>query len=129
MLKLTDQQLLRSAHDCSDGGLAVAIVECCFSSLGRDAIGADITLAESELSNEALLFAETPSRVVISFASADLEKVYETVQDCPFEVIGKVGGEKLSVNSADGEVLSLQISELESLWTNSLESRLSASTM
>jgi len=51
------------------------------------------------------------------------------VQDCPFEVIGKVGGEKLSVNSADGEVLSLQISELESLWTNSLESRLSASTM
>jgi phosphoribosylformylglycinamidine synthase len=127
LLKLADAQLVKSAHDCSDGGLAVAIAECCFSSLGRNAIGADITLAGSELSNEALLFAETPSRIVISFASADLEKVYEIVNSCAFEVIGKVDGEKLSVNVVDRELLSLPVSELESLWSNSLESRLTTS--
>jgi phosphoribosylformylglycinamidine synthase len=127
VLNLADRQLLRSAHDCSDGGLAVAIAECCFSSLGRERIGADITLAESDLAFAALLFAETPSRVVISFASADLEKLYDTVRDCPFEVIGKVGGGKLSFNIVDRELLSLPVSQLESLWNNSLESRLSAS--
>jgi phosphoribosylformylglycinamidine synthase len=44
LLLLADNCLLNSAHDCSDGGLAVAIAECCFSSLGRPAVGAEIEL-------------------------------------------------------------------------------------
>ena len=68
LLKLANQMLLSSAHDCSDGGLAVAIAESCFSSLGRPAIGAEISVQESTLSPAALLYGETPSRIVISFA-------------------------------------------------------------
>src|SRR5262249_39569991 len=54
--------LAESAHDLSDGGLAVALAECCFSAAG---IGAQVDLA-SDLRPELLLFHEGPSRVLIS---------------------------------------------------------------
>ena len=43
-LRAAEAGLLESAHDCSDGGLAVAIAEDCFSSLNRPALGADVDL-------------------------------------------------------------------------------------
>src|SRR5256886_7195877 len=43
-LQAAEAGLLKSAHDCSDGGLAVALAECCFSSLNREAIGADVDI-------------------------------------------------------------------------------------
>jgi phosphoribosylformylglycinamidine synthase len=54
-LEAAEAGLLVSAHDCSDGGLAVALAESCFSSLGKDAIGADVDLIGS-LSTTALLY-------------------------------------------------------------------------
>src|SRR4029079_10405830 len=65
-LQAAESGLLKSAHDCSDGGLAVALAESCFSSHGHQAIGATVDLGES-LPNTTLLFAESPSRIVISF--------------------------------------------------------------
>src|SRR5207247_4442860 len=57
-LRAAQNGLVRSAHDCSDGGLAVALAECCFSSLGREAFGADIDITgESDLATR--LFSET----------------------------------------------------------------------
>jgi phosphoribosylformylglycinamidine synthase len=124
VLKLADDQLLRSAHDCSDGGLAVSIAECCFSSLGRKAVGAEIDLKANGLSNESLLFAETPSRVVISVAPEHLERVREIVGDCPFEVIGKVSSADLKISIDGRELVSSPIADLESSWKNSLEDQL-----
>src|SRR5262249_50740958 len=124
LLELADRQLLKSAHDCSDGGLAVTIAECCFSSLGRKAVGAEVDLQIADLSPEALLFAETPSRIVISFAAENLEQVKETVGDCPFEVMGEVGGNNLSIKLGKTEEIAVPVFELESLWNNSLEGQL-----
>jgi len=123
-LKLADQYLLKSAHDCSDGGLAVAIAESCFSSLNRKTVGAKIELKSENLSIEALLFAESPSRIVISFAPENLEKVKETVKDCPFEIIGTVGGAYLKIRANESETVSSSITELETVWSNSLEKQL-----
>jgi phosphoribosylformylglycinamidine synthase len=120
-LALADEKLLRSAHDCSDGGLAVAIAESCFSSLGRSAVGAEIDVQAGDLSTEALLFGESPSRIVVSFAPEDLERVKEVAGDCPFAVIGKVGGSDLKINAGD---VSAPVAELESAWKNSLGDRL-----
>jgi phosphoribosylformylglycinamidine synthase len=120
-LALADEKLLRSAHDCSDGGLAVAIAECCFSSLGRPAVGAEIDVQADGLSAEALLFGESPSRIVISFAPENLERVKEIAGDCPFAVIGRVGGSDLKINAGD---VSAPVAELESAWKNSLGDRL-----
>jgi len=124
LLQLIDQCLINSAHDCSDGGIAVAIAECCFSSLGREAVGAEISLAANGLSAESLLFGETPSRIVISFAPEKLESVEGLTGDCPFEVIGKVGGNAIKL-SIDGEnSLSAKTSDLQSAWKTALEARL-----
>jgi len=124
VLKLADHQLLNSAHDCADGGIAVAVAECCFSSLGRRSVGAEIELQSNALASEAILFAETPSRIVVSFSAENLDRVREHVGDCPFEVIGKVTGSDLSISVDGQKKLSSPVSELESAWKNSLKDQL-----
>ncbi|MDQ3180284.1 MAG: phosphoribosylformylglycinamidine synthase subunit PurL, partial [Acidobacteriota bacterium] len=123
-LDLADKCLLKSAHDCSDGGLAVAIAESCFSSLNRKAIGASIELKDENLSTEAQLFSESPSRIVISFAAENLEKVKDIIGNCPCSIIGKVTGEDLKIKFNDKEIISASICELESAWQTSLEKHL-----
>jgi phosphoribosylformylglycinamidine synthase len=125
-LNLADECLLKSAHDCSDGGLAVAIAESCFPSLNRKATGAEIRLKNENLSTESLLFGESPSRIVISFKAEDLERVSTVASEnnCPFEVIGKVGGKDLKIKLNESEIVSASIAELENAWKNSLEIQL-----
>ena len=123
-LRLIDECLIRSAHDCSDGGLAVTIAESCFSSLGRHAIGAKINVTNNDLSADALLFGETPSRIVISFTAENLEHVRAVVSDCPFEVIGNVGGENLYIYVDGKEAISSPVSTFEAAWLDSLKNRL-----
>lgn len=125
LLQLADEILLNSAHDCSDGGLAVTIAESCFSSHGREAIGAEIVLEDSGLSDEALLFGESPSRIVISFSEQNLEKVKQIAGNCPFAVIGRVSDDVLRISIGDAEIISSQVSELETIWESSLAESLS----
>ena len=120
LLTLSDNCLLSSAHDCSDGGLAVAIAECCFSSLGKRAIGAEIELKIKDLSAEAVLFGETPSRIVVSLSEANLDKVRELAGAHPFEVIGRVGGSELSISLPGNGGFSCSVSELQDAWRTSL---------
>jgi phosphoribosylformylglycinamidine synthase len=120
-LKLVDAGLLFSAHDCSDGGLAITIAECCFSSLGRDAVGAEVELNSSDLSGDAVLFSESPSRIVVSFGAERLDAVKAFAGDCPFQVLGKVGGDNLEISIDGSGVISKSIAELESAWRYSLQ--------
>jgi phosphoribosylformylglycinamidine synthase len=126
--------LLASAHDCSDGGLAVALAECCFSSLNRAAIGADVTLPESlrsSLPAASMLFSESPSRIVVSFAAssrADVEKIAER-ENCPFTIVGQVGGDRLQIKLGEEEVVTTAVGELESVWRGALSKKLEAEVM
>jgi phosphoribosylformylglycinamidine synthase len=124
LLTLADAQLLKSAHDCSDGGLAVALAECCFSSLGREAVGIEIQMSSNGLSNEALLFGESPSRIIISFASDQLERAGELAGGCPMHVIGRVVGDELRVEIDGLKVVSSRIDSLESVWSGALTEQL-----
>ncbi len=125
-LKMADEFLLKSAHDCSDGGLAVTIAESCFSSLNRKSIGAEIELTDETLSAESLLFGETPSRIVISFAAENSEDVRKTAKadGCPFRIIGKVSGADLKIKINEIEKIAASIAELENGWKNSLKNQL-----
>jgi phosphoribosylformylglycinamidine synthase len=125
-LKLADRFLINSAHDCADGGLAVAIAESCFSSLNRAAIGAEIDLKDANLDAAAHLFGESPSRIIVAFAPEKLGEVEATAgaNDCPFQVIGKVSGADLKISFNGEEVVSASISELEKAWKTSLENQL-----
>ena len=126
-LAAAEAGLLASAHDCSDGGLAVALAESCFSSLGRDAIGADVDL-KGPLGPTAHLFSESPSRIVISFDPSDAAAVQEIAEtnNAPLTVLGRVGGNEIIVAVGGKETVRAEIAELESAWRSALADKLQA---
>src|SRR5882672_9127037 len=124
-LRAAENGLLRSAHDCSDGGLAVALAECCFSSLNREVFGAEIDLTgEYDLATR--LFSETPSRILISFDQAALGDMEEIVAaaSCPMTILGNVGSDRLRIESDGEEVIQLDVAEMEKTWRSSLAAKL-----
>ncbi|HKO61690.1 MAG TPA: phosphoribosylformylglycinamidine synthase subunit PurL [Pyrinomonadaceae bacterium] len=129
-LEAAEAGLIASAHDCSDGGLAVALAENCFSSLNYPAIGADVSLDDS-LSTTSSLFSESPSRIIISFPEANRKQVQELAErlSCPFKVIGKVGGARLRISHGKIEAVSIEVQQLEQAWRSSLSKRLEAEVM
>ena len=129
-LRAAEDGLIRSAHDCSDGGLAVALAECCFSSPNRPAFGADIDIT-GEFDLATRLFSETPSRIIISFDQALLGDIEEIVAaaSCPMTLLGNVGSDRLLIESDGEEVIQLDVSEMEKAWRSSLKDKLQAEAM
>src|SRR5690349_15531269 len=126
-LAAAEAGLLLSAHDCSDGGFAVALAESCFSSLGRDAIGAEVDL-DGPLGPAVQLFSESPSRIIISFAPTDAAAVQEIAErnQSPFAVLGRVIGDELVITVNSEEAVRAEVAELESAWRDALASKLQA---
>ncbi len=117
---------VKSAHDCSEGGLAVALAESCISqALGRGTprlIGATVELpAVAGVRLDALLFGETQSRVVISVPAVQLPKVLgqARILGIPAERIGVVGGSELNIKVGGGEH-AWELGELHDLWWNAI---------
>jgi phosphoribosylformylglycinamidine synthase len=126
LLGLIQSGLIKSAHDCSDGGLAVCLAESCISQLiARETprlIGARVDLsAFKDLRLDALLFGETQSRVVITCAPRDAYKVVERAKlmGVPAVQIGVVGGQELVLKTAAGE-FSAPLTGLHDGWWNSI---------
>jgi len=105
--------LLKSAHDCSDGGLAVCLAECCIMEEGH-LLGATVspprpassarrggqsTVHSPQIRTDALLFGESAGRIVISCARHHLELVEHLARrhGVPALLIGKVGGARLTI--------------------------------
>jgi len=129
-LRAAEAGLLRSAHDCADGGLAVALAESCFSSLNREAIGAHIDVS-GDYDVATRLFSETPSRIIISFkelALGQLEAI-AAAEGCPLTVLGNVGSDSLQIKSDGEEVIQLAIGEIENAWRSSLKDKLQAEVL
>jgi phosphoribosylformylglycinamidine synthase len=131
ILRAAEEGLLESAHDCSDGGLAVALAECCFSSLGREAVGAEVRLGGGGLSRAAHLFSETPSRVVVSFDESQRTRLERIVAGAgaPFRVIGRVGGGRLRVSAGGDQLVAQPVAELEAAWRSALGRELRAEVL
>jgi phosphoribosylformylglycinamidine synthase len=117
---------VKSAHDCSEGGLAVALAESCISQhLARETprlIGADIDLsAVKDLRLDALLFGESQARIVITCAGVDAVKVLERARllGAPALRLGTVGGDQLRLKTAAGE-WSWKLTDLHDLWWNTI---------
>jgi phosphoribosylformylglycinamidine synthase subunit PurL len=126
-LEAAEAGLLHSAHDCSDGGLSVALAESCFASLNTAAIGAAVDLAGT-LPATTLLFSESPSRIIISFAQSSMEAIKEIAsrRDCPFTVLGETKGTRLQIDINNENVIDLGVLDLENVWRTSLSKELSA---
>jgi phosphoribosylformylglycinamidine synthase subunit PurL len=115
-----DRGIVRSAHDISDGGLAVALAECCMSGPDKP-LGVRIEMREM-IRGDALLFSESQSRIIVSLQEKDLGQLQEIAsgRGVPLQVIGAVGGSRLSIQP----ILQLPIDELRSIWSSALSDRL-----
>jgi phosphoribosylformylglycinamidine synthase subunit PurL len=120
--------LVKSAHDCSEGGLAVTVAECCFNPEGL--FGADIecshgpegTSRETSRSDVAmLLFNESQSRIIISVAHKNLGSALTMLRQCnvPFQQLGKVGGDELRIR-IDEQTFRWPVGELYDDWWNAI---------
>jgi phosphoribosylformylglycinamidine synthase len=124
---------VKSAHDCSEGGLAVALAESCISQqIARDTprlIGAQVDLTALAGTPQgtpaprldALLFGEAQGRVVISVAAVNAGKVLAQAKILGITAtrIGTVGGETLQIK-VPGATLSCELHELHDRWWNSI---------
>lgn len=130
VLRAAEEGLLRAAHDCAEGGLAVALAEMCFSSLNREAIGAEVDLGGT-LPTVARLFAETPSRVIVSFDEAALGRMEEIAAEarCPLTMIGRVGGTTLRITVDGREAISRDVRELERIWRSAIKEAMRMETL
>lgn len=130
VLKLIREKLVQSAHDCSDGGLAVALAESCMSEPSRK-LGAMVKLHLRGLRRDSLLFGESQSRVVLSVQPRHREAVLQLAAQhgVPAEVIGTVGGQKLVIDvvTERGDSpckIDLDVNVLQDKWANAIEKAL-----
>jgi phosphoribosylformylglycinamidine synthase len=115
--------LVRSAHDCSEGGLAVALAECCFNP-GR-LLGADVSSETGDASCAGDvatdLFNEAQSRIIISCDPKNAEQVLSELKSksVPHAQIGSVIRDDLHISVCD-QNLNWRIAELHDLWWNAI---------
>ena len=109
-----NKNLIESAHDLSNGGLAIAIAESCiYGNLGFNG-----TTTPTDRWDTAL-FGENQSRIIISVQSEKLsmlKKLLSTMQ-CPFIKLGFVGGKRLVFP----KTLDIHLNEISKHWENGLK--------
>jgi len=115
------QCIIKSAHDTSEGGLAVALAECCIQAENKKNTGAVIELSD-DIRVDALLFGETQSRIIIT-VSPERVKELEGVavsMGTPVTVIGKVGGEKLVIRHKSAAVIDMSVDHMADAWRKAI---------
>jgi phosphoribosylformylglycinamidine synthase subunit PurL len=111
--------LVQSAHDCSEGGLAVALAECCFTP--ERLFGAAIALDTGGTPAATVLFNESQSRIIISVEPKNLDNALAFLRErgVPFQELGKVGGEELQLR-IDEKTFAWQVAEIYDDWWNAI---------
>jgi phosphoribosylformylglycinamidine synthase II len=99
LLTVIKKGWIESAHDLSDGGLAIALAECCIINK-RNPIGAKILIPNIQMRPEWFLFSESQSRIVISVKSENQKQVEDQFanQSIPIALVGETGGDRFKIN-------------------------------
>jgi phosphoribosylformylglycinamidine synthase len=116
--------LVKSAHDISEGGLAVAVAECCYSNVRRGPIGADVNIP-SHLEIRKDLFGEVSTRVLLSTTQVAPLRARARDAGLNFYELGKVGGKRLIFHYENVTAVDIAIDELDSAWRQALPKLLS----
>ena len=124
LLLIIEEGLIESAHDCSDGGLAVALAECSFVK----GIGAIVELKSHEMAAELALFAEYASRVVLSCDPKKSARIRELAVKSGMEAdrIGQTIADRLEIKVDGKTAVNAAVSELKKVWAGALEKGLQA---
>lgn len=111
-------KIITAAHDCSDGGMAVALAEMCFSS--KKGLGAEVSISEN-IPLSAILFGEAQSRAIVACGEENIEKLQELLSkyEVKTTIIGKVIPGIIKIKASSKGVNSLiekNVSELKEKW-------------
>jgi len=120
---LVHDGVLKSAHDCAEGGLGVTLAECCIAGGVGALIENTPVLEDSREDN--ILFGETQSSIVVTCAPARLPLVIQAARKhgIPCLLMGSVGGDSLVIRHSGGRIIiNLPVAEMESLWRESIPS-------
>ncbi len=117
---LIQSRLVKSAHDCSEGGLGVALAESCLANPTKQ-LGATIDFGSPDVRLDQLLFNESQGRIVLSVSATHAGAVLLLLElrDIPARRIGTVGGDLLKINAL-GEVLAWPLPELHTAWYDTI---------
>ncbi len=124
VIELVEQGLVDSVHDCSDGGLAVALSESAFGK----GIGARIDLASGGLPAAFVLFGEDASRIILSCDPNNVERIKQIAEKngVAGDLVGETNPERLEISVDDSLVVSAAVSDLNQAYESALESALRA---
>ncbi|MGO9088309.1 MAG: phosphoribosylformylglycinamidine synthase subunit PurL [Candidatus Sulfotelmatobacter sp.] len=122
VIEMIQQGQLDSAHDCAEGGVAVALAEKAFP----QGVGARVNLASGELPAEFALFGEDASRIVVSCDPANLTRIKEIAEKhgVAADVIGETIPERLAISLDGSLVVSAAVSDMNAAYEDALESAL-----
>ena len=126
LVRLAADGLVRSAHDLSDGGLAVGVAESCFAS--GSGLGAEIGL-EGDFPAEHALFGERGARAIVSASASTLARVLDTAREygVAAQQIGQViRGDAFRIEYKGRVVIDASVAKLQDAWAHSLERILKA---
>ena len=122
VLKVIQSQFLKSVHDCSKGGLAVAVSELCMTNL----IGCNISLEHvpsEKLDVDRILFSESHSRYLLVLDKKNLKKLEIILKKnkVSFNLIGKFTGDKIQFTKGTKSIIDLRVDMAQKTWINSLK--------
>lgn len=123
VLAAARQGILSSAHDCSEGGLAVALAESCI--LSPASMGAMISIRPGPLRTDAYLFSESQSRIVVSLPEAHLPALKKLIEESalPYSILGTTGGSSLDIRVGEqaDRLIQLSVEEMRQAHSNGLK--------
>jgi phosphoribosylformylglycinamidine synthase len=124
LVEMIGADLVESAHDCSEGGMAVTLAESCF----MNGVGVRVNLASAGLPPEFVLFGEDASRVVISCDQSKLGGIQQIAAKYRLsaEEIGETVSEQVEIKLDGRLVVSAPVSELRVSFESALEAALRA---
>jgi phosphoribosylformylglycinamidine synthase len=128
VVKLIRDTVVESAHDCSEGGLAVAIAECTFDTNGG--IGAVVNVAHADIAPgyaaNATLFGESASRIVVSAARERVDAVLAAAAaaEVPAVEIGTTGGDRIQISVDNTRVIDCMVAAAEDAWATAIEKKM-----
>jgi len=121
VLDIIDKNLIKSAHDCSKGGLAVAVSEICMT----NQIGCNVSLDDipgEKLDVDRILFSESHSRYLLSFDKKNISQIEGILKqnNVSFKQIGQFGGEQIQFVNDSKLIIDLDLKKTHEIWLHAL---------
>jgi len=122
VLKIIENELVKSIHDCSKGGLAVAVSELCMT----NHIGCKVSLEKvpgEKLDVDRVLFSESHSRYLLTLEKTNLKKIENLLKKnkVSFNLLGQFKGDKIQFTNKTKSIIDLRVDKAQKTWLNSLK--------